>query len=78
VENSENRSGPGCFTSTVKNKKVSKKPKSVEKSNLKIALHLVHSNCFYKKNVSFLYHPVKGIQCQKIKTDELGINGSIS
>ena len=60
------------------NKKASKNPQNVVKIFLKVALHLVHSNCFYQKIIlNFYMSSCRGCATLK-KTDELGINAPIS
>ena len=56
-----------------------KNKKTLKEKNLKVALHLVHSNSVLQNVFCiFTYHLIEGAQHQKNKTDELGINVPIS
>ena len=55
------------------------KAKKVEIFFLKIALHLIHSNCFYQKMILHFYiSSCKGRATSKTTTDELGIKVPLS
>jgi hypothetical protein len=64
----------------VENKKASKNPQNIDNFFLKVALQLVHSNCFYQKIILDFLNIIlyRAQNIKKIKTDELGINAPLS